>query len=160
MKNITVGRVDGRWIKFRDKSICKLKPHNGIRCKPSDDSFQRIREKLYLVRRLPQLRIDSVSQLTISCLHCATVPSRDLLGSQNEARCRAACRRENERKGKGREKGSVDILLIEWVHRVAQTTHVFHWLEDELIGKPFMRQNRAQRIVETNVCNNFSWFHC
>jgi hypothetical protein len=54
----------------------------------------------------------------------------------------------------------VDILLIKWVHRVAQTTHVFHWLEDELIGKPFMWQNRAQRIVETNVCNNFSLFHC
>jgi hypothetical protein len=35
---------------FRDKRICKLKPHNGIRCKPSDDPFQRIREKLYLVR--------------------------------------------------------------------------------------------------------------
>jgi hypothetical protein len=54
----------------------------------------------------------------------------------------------------------VDILLIKWVHRVAQTTHLFHWLEDELIGKPFMWQYRAQRIVEMNVCNNFSWFHC
>ena len=63
-------------------------------------------------------------------------------------------------KGKGKGKGSVDILLIKWVHRVVQTTYVFHWLEDELIDKPFMWQNRAQRIVETNVSYNFSWFHC
>jgi hypothetical protein len=78
-------KKDGFIFIFRDKSICKLKPYNGIRCKPSDDPYQRIREKLYLTEKkhytLPRLRIDFASQLIIACLHCGTVPSGDLLGS-------------------------------------------------------------------------------
>jgi hypothetical protein len=37
-----------------------------------------------------------------------------------------------EGKGKGKR------LFGHSAHKIAQTTHVFHWLEDELIGKPFM----------------------
>jgi hypothetical protein len=65
-----------------------------------------------------------------------------------------------ERKGKGK------MLCGYSTHKMAaprcsdNAWHVFHWLEDKLFDKPFMWQNHAPRMVETNVSDNFSLLKC